>query len=1107
MREHSYRAASLATAAVLLLWSGAAGAADYYVALTGSDTNAGTLGAPFRTIQQAASVAVAGDNVYVRAGVYRETVRPANSGSDDTSRITFQPYNNEEVTVTGADVVSGTWVAHSGNIWKIDVPLDNSTDVNGNKVETDGDYQLFVNGWMAAEARWPNNNGYDPSFPNRATAGSLTYGTDSAGTASIYYPSNPSWAAGAKINFWPGVSYFLRTGTVTTRSSNYLNVSYTSLGDPAYSAKSGDPFFLWGKLEALDAPGEFFLDRNVTPYKLYLWAPQDANPNQLTVELKRRRYAFDLTSRHFITVRGFRLVGANAYVYSNGALLDGLKVLYASHLTQDVGTGYPDSYGMVLKGYLNKIQNCDIAYSAGSGVGARGHYETIRNNIVTDSDYVGANFAGIYLFNEVATAPPSGNTIQSNTVVNCAASGIFYNTQNVWTNTTPAASAILYNRVSSVCLQAADNGNIYTSGNGGNTQIGYNILNDNRANAAGNAYGYPVYGVTGAGLYLDSGVAQFNVHHNVTFGSMYEALRVNIAGKNLTIAHNTLLADALSLNNGYPDSGTNFTGNQIFNNIFRAPANSNGNIPAAQISVTNIFSTTDPLFNDAGNNDYTLQAGSPARDTGAVSGYAYVGSAPDQGAYEYGATVWSAGAGITPQSIPAPTLWSATAGSGSATLTWLPAPGWRYVIYRSDTSGYGYQPIATNNSDTLTYTNTGLTSGGPFYYTIKVERLGVQSAAFGNELSVLPTGSWPSAPTNLQAAGYSTDQMNLGWLDTAGNETGFEVWRKSGATGTYALLATLPANTTGYSDTNLPSGTSYTYRVRALNAAGSSAYSNEATGTTKGTPTAVTGPANGSFELRVLGDGVQDFDNYYGTWGLSNWVTATGAGANTVYMMDRTTSGWNAAYPATTNAPDGNQVLGLGRGGVGTVYQDLGAVTTGESYTLNGWLGRPSDTTGNGTGYAMQLLVGSSFASASTLLDLNNTNVSEPAVGAWKPFSGTSAVVGAGQNGQRLYLKLYASGAGGWPNFREWDQLQVAVIAPPPTFTTNVAASTVLEGVSLSWFGSNGLPYQVQWRPDLNASTVWSNWDDAVTGQGATNVVFDPFGPWNQRFYQVITSP
>jgi hypothetical protein len=116
-------------------------------------------------------------------------------------------------------------------------------------------------------------------------------------------------------------------------------------------------------------------------------------------------------------------------------------------------------------------------------------------------------------------------------------------------------------------------------------------------------------------------------------------------------------------------------------------------------------------------------------------------------------------------------------------------------------------------------------------------------------------------------------------------------------------------------------------------------------------------------------------------------------------------------------------------------------------------------------------------------------------------------VVGAGQNGQRLYLKLYASGAGGWPNFREWDQLQVAVIAPPPTFTTNVAASTVLEGVSLSWFGSNGLPYQVQWRPDLNASTVWSNWDDAVTGQGATNVVFDPFGPWNQRFYQVITSP
>ena len=46
---------------------------DYYVAPTGSDGSPGTLALPFQTIQKAASTAVAGDTVFVRAGIFRET--------------------------------------------------------------------------------------------------------------------------------------------------------------------------------------------------------------------------------------------------------------------------------------------------------------------------------------------------------------------------------------------------------------------------------------------------------------------------------------------------------------------------------------------------------------------------------------------------------------------------------------------------------------------------------------------------------------------------------------------------------------------------------------------------------------------------------------------------------------------------------------------------------------------------------------------------------------------------------------------------------------------------------------------------------------------------
>ena len=54
----------------------------YYVGGTGSsDSNPGTATQPFATIQKAASIAVAGDIVNIRPGVYRETVVPANSGS------------------------------------------------------------------------------------------------------------------------------------------------------------------------------------------------------------------------------------------------------------------------------------------------------------------------------------------------------------------------------------------------------------------------------------------------------------------------------------------------------------------------------------------------------------------------------------------------------------------------------------------------------------------------------------------------------------------------------------------------------------------------------------------------------------------------------------------------------------------------------------------------------------------------------------------------------------------------------------------------------------------------------------------------------------------
>jgi hypothetical protein len=83
----------------------------YYVATTGSDTNPGTAARPFRTIQHAARVAVAGDTVLVRAGVYKELLEPPQSGNGTQGYITFSSYPGETATIdgTGLAVPQGQW--------------------------------------------------------------------------------------------------------------------------------------------------------------------------------------------------------------------------------------------------------------------------------------------------------------------------------------------------------------------------------------------------------------------------------------------------------------------------------------------------------------------------------------------------------------------------------------------------------------------------------------------------------------------------------------------------------------------------------------------------------------------------------------------------------------------------------------------------------------------------------------------------------------------------------------------------------------------------------------------------------------------------------------
>jgi hypothetical protein len=114
-------------------------------------------------------------------------------------------------------------------------------------------------------------------------------------------------------------------------------------------------------------------------------------------------------------------------------------------------------------------------------------------------------------------------------------------------------------------------------------------------------------------------------------------------------------------------------------------------------------------------------------------------------------------------------------------------------------------------------------------------------------------GAPPAAPSGLVATTISQSQIDLDWLDNSADETGFEIERSLDGAG-FGPLTSVGANVTSYPDIGLSAATTYFYRVRAVNGAGSSAFSNTASATTSGGGTA-TSVQVGSITVTTVGIG------------------------------------------------------------------------------------------------------------------------------------------------------------------------------------------------------------------------------------------------------------
>ena len=87
----------------------------YYVSANAPREGNGSKETPFRRINDAAKIAMPGDEVIVAPGIYREYVNPVNAGTEE-NRITYRSEKPLGAVITGAELLTG-WKKVKGTTW------------------------------------------------------------------------------------------------------------------------------------------------------------------------------------------------------------------------------------------------------------------------------------------------------------------------------------------------------------------------------------------------------------------------------------------------------------------------------------------------------------------------------------------------------------------------------------------------------------------------------------------------------------------------------------------------------------------------------------------------------------------------------------------------------------------------------------------------------------------------------------------------------------------------------------------------------------------------------------------------------------------------------
>ena len=687
----------------------------FYVATNGSDSNPGTLAAPFHSIQAAANTMQPGDICLIQGGTYRETVRPPMSGTA-ANLLTFQAYSNETVTVSGCNVVTG-WQTYSNSI----MVASNSAPIS----------QVFVDGRQMLEARFPNVPLGDPMLSKMDWTNISSY-QDSSGVnwATVSGATRPN-------GYWVGCQI---VGVCGTKDVSFYGVITNSVGNTVNFDNDGAPWYqgdgagyIQGKFSELDSPGEWYQNTNAD--LLYLWFP----PGGTTVEGRVRDFGFDLHDESYIHLVGLNFMGCSLSL-SNAqcCLVNGCTDRYPraffswgyGHVRGDWNGNDWVGTGIVMSGASNTIENSYVAHSWGDCISVWGTNNTVSNCVVEDAGWSGTDTAPI-------TTTGTGHTFMNSTL-RLGGRGILIHRG--------LANGLITSNILADCgILTEDNGLTYTFQDmTPTTEISYNWFHDNHA-------------PNGVGIYIDNSSANKIVHHNVVW-RCETAIYMNDPAADQYVYNNTTWDDFLNV------AATTVTNVIVWNNI------GSGFVFRGNVGSNDLESTSD-LFQDSPEGNFTPRLGSPTIDSGVqIDGVpGYLGAAPDLGAYEYNAqsNYWTPGANFSAPSYPdtvplVPANVNVRALTPySCDVTWDPSSGAQSYFVESSLDETNWIPVATVSNGTSSVVDDSLAPGTTNFYRVTA------CSTVGKSISSDPTSAqtpYDGSFIQLQAAGYDNhNNMVIGW--------------------------------------------------------------------------------------------------------------------------------------------------------------------------------------------------------------------------------------------------------------------------------------------------------------------------------------------------------